>query len=201
MKAPRCAALLVAIAVGATGVAAYAAQALAANKARGPQLEVALFADGVCGKYADSLPTLMSATGVEPGDTVGDVTVCLFNDGDSDGRVTLTVTDRSDLDIGCDGQEPTYDDTCGKRRAGELGPDLLQQTGVGGCELPPPAVSAESDRRLPDLEKQALNVAPRLRPGQVVCAHLVLIYSPPDLGARILSQSDRTTWRYVFTIN
>lgn len=203
----------------ALGLAAAAAtlnvRTAAADDERRPLLKVAVYASGKCGKFADSLPTLVSRTGSRPGDPVSDLTVCVTNDGRRDGSVSLSITERSELDIGCDGQESLDDSTCGSRGrptemvlprvvvtsfgSGELGTSLLQRIGVGGCTSPPPVVSPAAGYRLPDLERP-VGLAGRLRPGQVLCAHLVLSYSPVDTRAGVVSQSDRTTWRYVFGI-
>jgi hypothetical protein len=165
-----------------------------------PDVKVAKLTDGRCGKHADSLPVLISRTGARPGEVVGDVTVCVANSGDDAALLSLRVLELVDVDPACTGAEPTRDTTCGGGKRGELGPTLLQQVGLGACPSIPPATDPTLDRRLPALQASPLVLLDRLRRGQLVCVRLRLRYEPPDSGASIASQSDRTTWRYAFTV-
>jgi hypothetical protein len=163
-------------------------------------VKVAKLTNGRCGKPADSLPVLISRTGARPGEIVGDVTVCVANGGDGAGLLSLRVLELVDVDPACTGAEPTRDTTCGGGKRGELSPSFLQQVGLGACPSVPPATSPALDRRLPTLQSSSLVLVDRLRRQQVVCVRLRLRYEPPDSDAGIASQSDRTTWRYAFTL-
>ncbi len=163
-------------------------------------VKVARLADGKCGKLADSLPVLVSLAGARPGEVVGDVTVCVANSGGSAARLTLRVLELVDLDPACTGAESTRDSSCGGGRRGELSPSLLQQVGLGQCPSVPPAIDPALERRLPALQAGTLLLVERLRRSQVVCVRLRLRYEPAGSEASITSQSDRTTWRYAFTL-
>lgn len=166
-----------------------------------PDVKVAKLSNGKCGKLADSLPVLISRTAARPGEVVGDVTVCVANSGDDTARLSLRVLELVDVDPACTGAEPTRDTSCGGRKRGELSPSLLQQVGLGACPSVPSTTNPTLDRRLPVLEASSLILLERLRRNQLVCVRLRLRYEPPDLDASIASQSDRTTWRYVFTLH
>jgi hypothetical protein len=163
-------------------------------------VKVAKLTSGRCGKLADSLPVLISRTGARPGEVAGDVTVCVANTGEDTGPLSLRVLELVDVDAACTGAEATRDTTCGGGKRGELSPALLQQVGLGACPSVPSATNPALDRRLPTLQAGSLLLVDRLRRNQVVCVRLRLRYEPPDLNASIASQSDRTTWRYAFTL-
>lgn len=163
-------------------------------------VKVAMLTNSRCGKLANSLPVLISRTGAQPGETVGDVTVCVANAGEDAALLSLRVLELADIDPACTGAEPTRDPTCGGSTRGELSPSLLQQVGLGACPSVPPATNPALDRPLPTLQASPLVLVERLRHKQVVCVRLRLRYEPPDSDAAIASQSDRTTWRYAFTV-
>lgn len=188
-------------------VAAVALSGVAAVRAedddddREADVKVAKLTNGRCGKLADSLPVLISRTGARPGEVVGDVTVCVANNGDSSAQLSLRALELVDLDRSCTGAESTRDTTCGGSRSGELSPSLLQQVGLGVCPSVPSATNPTLDRRLPGLQASSLVLIDRLARKQVACVRLRLKYEPPDEGAGIASQSDRATWRYVFSLS
>jgi hypothetical protein len=162
------------------------------------EVKVAVLANGHCGRFEGSLPTLVSRAAIRPGETVGDVAVCVQNDGDDTVALSLRVAELTDLDPACSGTEPTRDSSCGAGRRGELSPSLLQQVGLGACPSAP-GINPTLDRRLTTLQASSLELADRLRRKQVVCVRLRLRYEPLDSDGGIASQSDRTTWRYAFT--
>jgi len=164
-------------------------------------VKVAKLTSGRCGKPADSLPVLISATGARPGEVVGDVTVCVTNSGEEAGLLSLRALELVDVDPACTGAESTRDATCGRGRRGELSSSLLQQVGLSSCPSIPPGTDPALDRRLPVLAASPLVVVERLRRKQLACVRLRLRYEPVDEVAREASQSDRTTWRYVFALN
>ena len=190
-------AMLVA-AVALTGISAVRADD---DDDDGTDVKVAKLANGRCGKLADSLPVLISRTGVRPGEVVGDVTVCVANSGEEAGLLSLRALELVDVDRSCTGAESTRDTTCGGSRRGELSPTLLQQVGLGACPSVPSATNPTLDRRLPGLQGSSLVLIDRLARKQVACIRLRLKYEPPDEGAGVVSQSDRATWRYAFSLS
>jgi hypothetical protein len=183
-------------AVALTGVAA-----VRADDDDEVDVKVAKLTNGRCGKLADSLPVLISRTGVRPGEVVGDVTVCVANSGEEAGLLSLRAVELVDVDRSCTGTEPTRDTTCGGSRSGELSPSLLQQVGLGACPSVPPATNPTLDRRLPALHASSLTLVDRLGRNRLACVRLRLRYEPPEVDASIASQSDRTTWRYAFSLS
>jgi hypothetical protein len=184
-------------------VAAVALSGVAAVRADDDDetdVKVAKLANGRCGKLADSLPVLISRTGVRPGEVAGDVTVCVANSGEEAGLLSLRALELVDVDRSCTGAESTRDTTCGGSRRGELSPTLLQQVGLGACPSVPPTTNPTLDRRLPALHASSLTLVDRLGRNQLVCVRLRLRYEPPDIDASIASQSDRATWRYAFSL-
>jgi hypothetical protein len=164
------------------------------------EVRVAKVSNGKCGKLTDSLPVLISRTGIRPGEVAGDVTVCVENHGDETALLTLRVLELAEVDPACTGAEPTRDSSCGGGKRGELGSSLLQQVGLGTCPSVPSATNPALDRRLPNLQTSSLVLVDRLRRKQIVCVRLRLRYEPPSSDASIASQSDRVTWRYGFTL-
>lgn len=119
--------------------------------------------------------------------------------GGDDGRLlSLSVSELVDIDSRCTNGEPAGDATCGGDQAGELSASLVQQVGLGPCPAGPPVVRPVLQRGLPALRERPLVLQERLRRGEVVCVRLRLLYENTDFAAGIVSQSDRTTWRYVF---
>jgi hypothetical protein len=166
----------------------------------GADVKVAKLVNGRCEKPTDSLPVLISRAGARPGEDAGDVTICVTNSGDSTALLSLRVLELADVDPACTGAEATRDTTCGGGKHGELGSSLLQQVGLGACPSVPPATNPALDRRLPTLQSSSLVLVDRLGRRQVICVRLRLRYEPPDVDASIASQSDRTKWRYAFTL-
>jgi hypothetical protein len=162
------------------------------------EVRVAKLVNGRCGQLSGSLPALISRTGLRPGEVAGDITVCVENHGDDTALLSLRVTELVDVDPACSGTEPTRDSSCGGGKRGELGPSLVQQVGLGSCPSVPSDTNHKLDRRLPALQASSLTLVDRLRRKEVVCVRLRLRYEPPDANAAIASQTDRTTWRYVF---
>ena len=163
-------------------------------------VKVAKLANGRCGKLADSLPFLITRAGARPGEIAGDVTICVGNSGDDSAVLGLRVLELVDTDRACTGAEPTRDTSCGGGKRGELSSSLLQQVGLRACPSVPPSTDPTFDRRLPALQASSLVLDERLLRNHVVCVRLRLLYEPPDSDAGIASQSDRTTWRYAFTV-
>lgn len=166
---------------------------------RDADIKVAKLSSGRCGKLADSLPVLISRRGAHPGDTVGDVTVCVANSGEESGRLSLRALELLDVDPACTGSEATRDPNCGRWWRGELSPALIQEVGVGPCSGIPMTDPA-LDRPLPALHASSFVLADLLRRRELVCVRLRVRYEPADAAAGVASQSDRTTWRYAFSL-
>lgn len=192
---------LVSLLAGAVALSGVAVVRAADDDDNEVDVKVAKLTNGRCGKLDDSLPVLISRTGVRPGEVAGDVTVCVANSGDNAALLSLRILELVDVDPACTGAEPARDTTCGGGKRGELSPSLLQQVGLGACPSVPSDTSPALDRRLPALQASSLVLVERLRSKQVVCVRLRLRYEPPNLAASIASQSDRTTWRYIFTLH
>jgi hypothetical protein len=166
-----------------------------------PDLRAAVFTGGACGTFGDSLPLLVTRANLRPGDVAGDVSVCLKVVGDDGRQLRLTVGELVDVDASCTGDEGTLDRSCGAMGRGELAASLIQQVGVAQCSDKPPPTDPALDRRLPSLRDEALTLMSRLRRGELACVRLVLVYQVTDPTAAVVSQSDRVTWRYAFSVS
>jgi hypothetical protein len=162
------------------------------------EVKVSRLANGRCGHLEESLQALVTRNGVRPGDVAGDVTVCVASTGDHEAVLTLHATELVELDPRCTGEEAAADATCGRGERGELAASLLQQVGLGPCPVVPATTTLA--RRLTELESEPLLLASRLTSSQLVCVRLRLRYEPVDGAAALASQSDRTFWRYAFTV-
>jgi len=126
--------------------------------------------------------------------------VCVKSAGEDTGTLSLRALELVDVEAACTGDEATRDTSCGGSSIGELSPSLLQQVGLGTCPSVPSTTNPPLDRRLPSLQENPLVLATRLRPEQVTCVRLRLRYEPPTTDASVASQSDRTSWRYEFSL-
>ncbi|MEX2246545.1 MAG: hypothetical protein WEC75_07645 [Dehalococcoidia bacterium] len=162
-----------------------------------PDLEVALRLDGRCGRFADSLPPLVIASGVRAGETVADVDICVRSRGNGEaGPLSLQATELVDVEVACTGDEGLVDASCGTAAAGELSQVLLQDLGVGSCRKNA-ALTPSWQLPLADLAESPIVLNPELN-GRI-CVRLRLSYSPGVDGATA-GQSDRSSWRYTFTL-
>lgn len=186
-------------AILATALAVGVAPFVGAHDTHGPDIKVALVAAGRCGTPADSLPVIVAKAGARPGDVVGDVTVCVTSRGDPLLTVlSLRAVELVDLDSACTGGEAAADTTCGAGRRGELSSSLLHRIGLGSC---PSVADARlvPRRRLSELAGSSLLLA-LMRRSELLCVRIQLRYDPSDGTATVASQSDRTTWRYAFSL-
>jgi hypothetical protein len=165
-----------------------------------PDLKVAVFVAGSCGTFGDSLPVLVTSTDLRPGGIAGDLVVCLKVVADDGRQPALTVDELVDLDVSCTGNEGATDRSCGGMDRGELAASLVQQVGVAPCSATSPAITPALERRLPALRDKAVPLMNRIRQGDLVCVRLRLVYQPTGPAAEVVSQSDRVTWRYAFSV-
>lgn len=180
------------IVMGAIGTAA------SARDPDVPDLKVAIRTDAGCGPFEDSLPPVIADTATA-GATVADVTLCVQSV-DATGRsLTLGVEELVDLDAACTGDEASVDASCGADGVGELSGSLVQLLGAEPCRRNP-RPDTEWQRSLPELSATPLQLTRRLHEDRLFCVRLVLRYEPDD-EARVTSQSDRTSWRYSFTVS
>ena len=102
-----------------------------------------------CGAdYHDDLTTLLDATGLQPGGAFGSG-VCLRNVGAAPVRLSLSVVDLADVELGCTGDELDADPDCADEAgAGQLSPLLHVRLEVFDCGGPgePPGQTRPSPR-------------------------------------------------------
>jgi hypothetical protein len=162
-------------------------------------LDVALRVDGRCGQYGEDLPSMVSASGLEPGASTGTVTVCARSKGADDTRLTLGVTELVETDVACTGDEAAVDPTCGSDQVGELGANLTVTVAVqprckGGF-------GAARTLRFAELAAGAVVLAPVMKQHQVDCVAVSLAYATAPLDAVARAQTDRVRWRYAFDLS
>jgi hypothetical protein len=165
-----------------------------------PDLQAAVFTGGDCGTFGDSLPVLVTRANIRPGEIAADVSVCLKVIGVDGRQLSLTVGELVELDVSCTGDERTLDRSCGGLARGELAASLVQQVGVAPCAATPPPSNPALERRLPTLRDSPLTVMTQLRRGDLACVRLILVYQVTGPTQAVVSQSDRVTWRYVFSV-
>jgi hypothetical protein len=189
---------------GAVLIAAVVAGVLAGSVEAAPKppptldLVVAIRSAGQCGTFAESLPTLVSRTGMRPGDRIDPIEICLRNDGSAKGSARLTVIDRVDSEVGCSSGEAAVDPSCGGTGIGELGRQLVVPLAIRpGCTGP---LTSSIGYPFDTLSRTSAPVA-SLRPGDVWCVVLGLEYRPSSAAETAASQSDRVTWRYAFDLS
>jgi hypothetical protein len=188
-----------AVLVGAVVASALAGSADAAPKPPPPAVDivVAIRTGGVCGTFAQSLPTLVSKTDMRPGDRIDPIEICLRNVGTAKGAARLTVIDRVDSETGCSAGEAAADASCGGTGIGELGGQLVVPIAIRpGCTG---KLSSAIGYPFDTLTRSSAPVD-TLRPGASSCVVLGLEYRPSSATAAAASQTDRVTWRYAFDL-
>ena len=162
-------------------------------------LDVALRVDGSCERYRENLPTMVTASGLEPGTSTDTVTVCTRSKGADDTRLTLAVSDVVETDVACTGDEGDVDATCGADQAGELGANLTVRLAVQPkCKGP---FGAARTVGFTELATGAVLVAPVVKQHQVDCVAVTLAYAASPVEAVSRAQTDRVRWRYVFDLS
>jgi hypothetical protein len=188
-----------AVLVGAVVAGALAGSADAAPKPPPPAVDivVAIRTGGVCGTFAQSLPTLVSKNDMRPGDRIEPIEICLRNVGTAKGAARLTVIDRVDSETGCSAGEAAADPSCGGTGIGELGGQLVVPIAIRpGCTG---KLSSAIGYPFDTLTRTSAPVD-TLRPGASSCVVLGLEYRPSSVTAAATSQTDRVTWRYAFDL-
>ena len=185
------AAAVAVIVLGAIGTAA------SARDPDAPDLKVAIRTDAGCGAFADSLPPLVTDTAAA-GETVADLTLCVQSVAATGRLLTIGVEELVDVDAACTGDEASVDASCGAG-IGELSGSLVQLVGAEPCRRNP-RPDTMWERSLPQLSTTQLQLTRRLHEDRLLCVRLVLRYEP-DAAASVVSQSDRTSWRYSFTVS
>ena len=154
--------------------------------------------------YSENLVTgVVSVSGLVPGGPASDnLYICLKNVGVAAVAVTATAFDISETEIGCTGDEATYDDTCGTSGIGdgELGTILNGQLLWFDCTTSDGPIGGGF------LAIESMAVTPlsigTIDPGEVACvrSHAYI----PDIGGILTgemaqaAQSDKVEWRYSF---
>jgi hypothetical protein len=162
-------------------------------------LQVALRDGDSCGPYGEQLPTMVSASGLEPGTSTATVTVCARSKGAADSRLTLGAIEVVETDVACTGDEAAVDTSCGANQAGELGANLavtfaVQSKCKGG--FGPTRTVAFGD-----LRARAEVVTPVMKRHQVDCVAVTLAYRTSPIEAVARAQTDRVRWRYAFDLS
>lgn len=190
--------LLLGAVAGLAGVGAIGTAASARDPDQ-PDLKIAIRTDAGCAGFTDSLPPLVIDAAASAGGSVADVTICVQS-ADASGRfLTLVVQELVNVDPACTGDEASVDASCGEGALGELSDSLVQLVGVKPCRRNP-RPDTIWERSLSELSANPLLLARRLHEDRILCVRLVLRYEP-DAAASVVSQSDRATWRYSFTLN
>ena len=172
--------------------------------------------DGVIGPndavaaWPDNLTTAQfNASDVQPGDSSGNVPLCLYNGGASPLNLTVSAIDLLDEEIGCTGDEAASGDPdCGvvpgQSVPGELSSVLridVQQVSCVADPLGIHGVIGSASALLSAFTAQVLTgpLAGALAPGSTACLELAVSYpTTADALDQQLAQSDSAKWRFAF---
>ena len=163
------------------------------------ELTVGLHDGDRCRPDGDELPTMVSEAALQPGDSTAPVTVCARSKGGADTRLSLAVTEVTETDLACTGDEAAVDTTCGGGQPGELADQL-----VVSVATQPKCKGRYGPARTLDFSELATTatvVAPVMKHNQVDCITLAIAYPSPSAEAAALAQSDRVRWRYAFDLS
>lgn len=162
-------------------------------------LKVAVRTGESCRDLRDRLPVLVTESHLEPGTATSPVEVCALNRGSSTGRLTLGISEVTQQDPVCTGEEAAVDTTCGKNRAGELAGSLVVLVAhQPGCQGP---FGATTSLAFVDLATTPAVIAPAMKTNERHCTALALEYSPSTVEAGAAAQTDLVRWRYAFDLS
>jgi hypothetical protein len=167
------------------------------------QLATGVFVEGFgisCGTFQDNLATpLTVATGLKPGDGGASI-FCIRNVGSQSVTLAATVDELTDVDISCTGDEADYGDTtCGGDLLGELSSVLTVTYVETPCAADPPVPTPVGNSGLAANAATPIALG-SLGPNQLRCLSVAIDYHTGQPAAAVQkAQSDRVTWRYVFT--
>lgn len=197
---PRLLVALLALAVAAASSVSSAHGSSADDERRPPiDLKVARHGADGCGELGDTLPVLVTETGLQPGDSTPTVIVCAVNRGASPARLTLGVLERAETDVSCSGDEAIVDPTCGGGLEGELGASLLVHVATQlACRGPSRPVTVTP---FGDLAAAAAPILADMRKNQLHCISLRLEHRPASEEAAAAAQTDSVGWRYAFDLS
>jgi hypothetical protein len=155
--------------------------------------------DFTCSTFSDHLATgFFALTDVVPNSGYTSA-FCLRNVGSAPVTLTAVVDQLVDVDTGCTGDEADYQDlTCGNDQAGELSSVLVTRIAEYSCVGAGSPIASYGSATLAN----AVTPGPLggLGAGQTKCYFVDIEYGPSvDVTLRQKAQSDRVTWRYVFT--
>jgi hypothetical protein len=149
-----------------------------------------------CGRFADTLPALVSTAGLQPGGVTPTVVVCLRNKGGRAGQAFLSVIDLATSDDACSADEPTVDQTCGQGLAGELQTELVQEYALLRRCRDPVQLGATA---FSDLSHSPLPLG-KIGANKTRCVALRIAYPGGSGPAEAAAQTDSITWRYAFDL-
>ena len=152
-----------------------------------------------CRPFAEQLPVLFEAGGLQPDDRTPRVDVCVRNKGRMSAVLALAVVERTESEVACTGDEPPVDPTCAAGQPGELGDSLIVLvTTQADCRGP---TTAPIELPLVGLESAPVVLDAALRPNRTTCVGLQLEYRPASAEAAAASQTDNVRWRFAFSLS
>lgn len=160
-------------------------------------IKVSVRTDKGCkGAGADSLPALVSATGLGPGEVTPTVVVCLRNQGGGRATASMTVIELVGRDEACSGDESQVDSTCGSGLVGEL-QDALVQEFILLDKCGDPATTEFASVPFDGLAAEPMRIGPIGR-NDIRCVAIRLRQTNDARG--VAAQSDSISWRYAFQL-
>jgi len=165
------------------------------------QLATASF-DGLsytCGTFSDNLATgLFDFSDLTPGIGIGSV-LCIRNVGSQTVSLSTAIDQLTDIDTACTGDEADSGDTsCGNNGLGELSGVLAVSLNAANCATGE-TIAVYQPGVLSNLAGTP-QATGSLGASETTCFYIGVTYQPGVAAALTQrAQSDRVTWRFVFT--
>ena len=159
-----------------------------------------LEADNVLWDKQDTTTAQFSASGIQPGSSLGDAYVCLKNVGSASLALTISLVDLADVELGCTGDEAAAGDTsCQPGDPGELSMLLHISTARVDCgHAATTTYTGSEDRNLLSLYPLLSDTRSALAPGEVTCVRISMSYPDPGEDYAQRAQTDQVTWHFEF---
>lgn len=123
---------------------------------------------------------------------------CIKNVGSAAVALKTTTTDVLDVETDCTNDESTVDTTCGSSGAGEISPLVFLLFTKVDCGTGSDAGTAGVDD-VAGMTSTPVTLSASVAPTAVACFKVELIYDPSAPSDVVAAQTDRVTWKQIFT--
>jgi hypothetical protein len=156
-----------------------------------------------CGDFSDDLATGPISYSDAPASGFGGIgtALCIRNAGSQSVSLAASIDQLADIDLACTGDEADLGDTtCGNDLQGELSGVLNTTITTYNCNFAATPLATYQPGMLATLANSPQAIG-SIDPGVTICLFLNLSLDPAAVPAGALqrAQSDKVTWRFVFT--